>query len=111
MYHINGRMSGGGHHGLNYTGGGTLQSSICIEVDEFKFFNIVRNVLYKQNISNDSSPDKSTQLLDQSSFASLDSSALDTSIDCNSVRSGNTRVSMTARTKGDNKSVNGLTWI
>jgi len=51
MYHINGRMSAGGHHGMNYTGGGTLQSSIVIEVDEFKFYNIVRNVLYKQDIS------------------------------------------------------------
>ena len=47
MYHINGRMSAGGHHGMNYTGGCTLQSSIVIEVDEFKFYNIVRNVLYK----------------------------------------------------------------
>lgn len=40
-------MSGGAGP-VNYTGGGTLQSSICIEVDEFKFYSIVKNVLYKQ---------------------------------------------------------------
>lgn len=45
------RMSGGAAHGMNYTGGGTIQSSICIEVDEFKFYNIVRNVLFKLEVA------------------------------------------------------------
>jgi hypothetical protein len=43
-------MSGGGYQGMNYTGGGTLPSKITIEVDEFKFFNIMRHILFKQDI-------------------------------------------------------------